>query len=208
MDQLASKDDGLNAAAAVAAATTFGFNEPLRGPVRETMPTIPGSLNNPEPLPKFLTTGGRDAAAGIPESNDQTGCRSTDDHVTAVAGDPGNTSELCKLLNDFTAVSRYSASTIYDAFEELLTLGVILAVHFHEGTLTVDTDRLFLLGYVIVFDVRKRSPVFMECRHMSYVYDIRPYTCPTVPVDILETYCLIKIKRGGSTVNVKSSMFV
>lgn len=104
--------------------------------------------------------------------------------------------QLCKFLDRYTGSC--SISTIYEAFDELTDLGAILSVDFHSNVFTFNSRRLFALGYVVVFDMRKRSPVFVKCHQLSYIYDIRPYVTPVVPFTVLESYCLIKIKRGGS----------
>lgn len=104
--------------------------------------------------------------------------------------------QFCKLVINYTGGCLIS--TLYDAFDELRTLGVIRSVIFNSKSLNIDCNRLFTLGYIIVFDICKKSPVFMKCQHLSYMYDIRPYMSHIVPFTVLESYCLIKIKQGGS----------
>jgi len=104
--------------------------------------------------------------------------------------------QFCKLVDNYTGGCLIS--TLYDAFDELITLGIIRSVIFNSKSLDIDCNRLFTLGYIIVFNMCKQSPVFVKCQQLSYMYDIRPYMSHIVPFTVLESYCLIKIKQGGS----------
>jgi len=104
--------------------------------------------------------------------------------------------QFCKLVDNYTGGCLIS--TLYDAFNELLTLGIIRSVNFNSKSLDLDSNRLFTLGYIIVFDICKKSPLFVKCKQLSYKYDVRPYMSSIVPFTVLESYCLIKIKQGGS----------
>lgn len=85
---------------------------------------------------------------------------------------------------------------IHAALEELTTLGIVKSVDAARKRVTLDTVRLFTLGYSIVFD--STEPSFLRNEHTMFVYDVQLYMDETIPIESLRTYCMLRIKAAGS----------
>lgn len=77
-----------------------------------------------------------------------------------------------------------------DALRELMSLGVILEER--DGLLTLDTQRLALLGYVLTFD--GFAPVFTRLSDVRFLRDCTLYSGNVVPTDTLGSYRLSVVK--------------
>lgn len=85
---------------------------------------------------------------------------------------------------------------IHAALEELTTLGIVMSVDAARKRVTLDTVRLFTLGYSIVFD--STEPAFLRNEHTMFVYDAQLYMDETIPIESLRSYCMLRIKTAGS----------
>lgn len=86
--------------------------------------------------------------------------------------------------------------SIHAALDELSTLGIVKSFDAARKTVTLNTVRLFTLGYSIVFD--STLPAFLKNEHTMYEYDVQLYLDDTIPIESLRSYCLLRIKAAGS----------
>lgn len=82
----------------------------------------------------------------------------------------------------------------HEAYAELCTLGVITSTDIASKSLMIDVDRLFDLGFVLIY--QNEVPIFLKIEELSFHYDVRPYTGYRIPFTSVDSYKLIKIKQN------------
>lgn len=87
----------------------------------------------------------------------------------------------------------------YQAFDDLCTLGIVCDVNLKKQTIRLDIDRLYSVGYILIYDNVKRIPMFIRCCDLSFVYNCILYMSDCIYVKSLESFDLIKIKQHYSS---------
>lgn len=87
-------------------------------------------------------------------------------------------------------------SKCYEAFDDLCTLGVVCDVNLKKCTIRLDVDRLYNIGYVLMYDIIKCIPIFIKCVDLSFMYNCILYMSDCVYVKSFESYRVIKIKQN------------
>lgn len=86
---------------------------------------------------------------------------------------------------------------IHAALEELSALGIVKSVDETRRKVTLDTVRLFSIGYSIVFD--STQPAFLPNEHTMYLYDAQLYLDDTIPIESMRSFCMLRIKAAGAS---------
>lgn len=81
---------------------------------------------------------------------------------------------------------------IHEACMELTTLGIITSST--QDTVTLDLKRLYVLGYVLVFDLN--LPVFTTILDFNYMYDPILFYNNVIPKASLGSFVLAKLKNN------------
>lgn len=87
----------------------------------------------------------------------------------------------------------------YQAFDDLCALGIVCDVNLKKQTIRLDVDRLYNVGYILIYDNVKRIPMFIKCCDLSFVYNCILYMSDCIYVKSLESFDLIKIKQHYSS---------
>lgn len=82
----------------------------------------------------------------------------------------------------------------HEAYTELCTLGVVTSTDIESKSMVVDVDRLFDLGFVLVY--QHAVPIFLKIEELSFHYDVVLYTGSRIPFTSVDSYKLIKIKQN------------
>lgn len=82
---------------------------------------------------------------------------------------------------------------IQEAIEELEALNCIKSIS--NNLVTIDTKRLFNLGYSVIYSVEKRIPILINNCELPYISVSHLYMHSVVPVSTLRFYKLVSIKN-------------
>lgn len=101
-----------------------------------------------------------------------------------------------RLLSDEMSSSSEEANKRFETFDDLCTLGIVRSLNVNNGTIYLDVNRLYNIGYVLIYDIEKRIPTFTRCVDLSFLYNLRLYVSDCIYLKSLDSYHLIKIKQN------------
>lgn len=98
--------------------------------------------------------------------------------------------------HNHAALESMSLGHCYEAFDDLCTMGVVHDVDLLNCVIRLNLNRLYNIGYVLMYDINKCIPIFTKCNDLSYIYNCILYMSDFVYIESLESYKIIKIKQN------------
>lgn len=100
------------------------------------------------------------------------------------------------IADDCDETRSMNKSKCYEAFDDLCTMGVVRDVDLKKCTIRLNVNRLYNIGYVLMYDIIKCIPIFIKCIDLSFMYNCILYMSDCVYVKSFESYKVIKIKQN------------
>lgn len=82
---------------------------------------------------------------------------------------------------------------IHETLNELCIMGVVRNIDVRKQIVTINTTRLYQLGYSLIFDCFK--PIFVKNNHFNYNMNSVLYLDDEIPFESLTSYVVIEIKK-------------